>query len=217
MQVASTKANVRKTTIQHSNIAQSEPLSGNILDPTLRELGTRLKFLRAERRLTLEELSKLSSVSRSMISKIERVEKSPTLSILVGLANGLGVNLSDLLGSKTNESEVSIIRVAERVVFKDQMNGFIREMLSPPHMSNGVEVLIHRIPPGQSSGLLPNYSVATEKYVMVYEGELTVQLDAKTFFVGKGDTMHFEVKSPYVFENRGDVTVSYYLVLVRSR
>ncbi len=206
---ASKRTSAESTSLDHDADADN--------DPTLIELGTRVKTLRRERKLTLEALSTLSGVSRAMLSKVERAEKSPTLSIVVRIARGLGINLSDLLGAKPDQSEVSIIRAADRLVFHDQQSGLQREMLSPVHTNNGIEILMHRIPPGKSSGILPAYAVPTEKYVMVQEGELTLKMGGKSYVVGEGDTIHFAIKSPYSFENYGSVLVSYYVVLVRNR
>ncbi len=186
-------------------------------DTTLIDLGKRIKTLRSDRKLTLAALAERSGVSRAMLSKVERAEKSPTLSIVMRIAGGLDVDLSDLLGAKPHQSEVSIIRLADRLIFHDQHSGFKRELLSPPHTNNGVEVLLHRLPPGKSSGTLPNYAVPTEKYVIVREGELTLHIGDKSYQVVKGDTIHFEIKSAYSFENRGSVAVSYYVLIIRDR
>lgn len=205
----SKKTSARSVPLDHDDDADN--------DPTLIDLGTRVKTLRRERKLTLEALSTRSGVSRAMLSKVERAEKSPTLSIVVRIARGLGINLSDLLGAKPDQSEVSIIRAADRLVFNDPQSGLQREMLSPLHTNNGIEILMHRIPPGKSSGVLPAYAVPTEKYVMVQEGELTLNIGGKSYVVGEDDTIHFAIKSSYSFENHGSVPVSYYVVLVRSR
>ncbi len=49
-------------------------------------IAARLKHLRAQRGLTLDELAAQSGVSRSMISLIERAESSPTANVLDRLA-----------------------------------------------------------------------------------------------------------------------------------
>ena len=50
-----------------------------------KRLAKRLKEARKERALSLDALSKLSGVSRSMLSAIERSESSPTVAILWNL------------------------------------------------------------------------------------------------------------------------------------
>ena len=181
-------------------------------------LGLRIKTLRTERKLTLEELSQRSSVSRAMLSTVERGEKSPTLPIIVRIASGLGLSLSTLLGAEQDPAEVAVIRAAERLFFRDPQTGFERWVLSPTHLDNGVEFVLHRIPPGQSTGLLPPYLVPTGKYLAVSEGQLTVYVDNQPHFLKTGDSIYFEVKSPYRFVNDDDhLACSYYMCIVRKR
>lgn len=181
-------------------------------------LSRRIKALRAERQMTLEELSQRCSVSRAMLSKVERGEKSPTLPIVVRIAGGFGMSLSALLGAEPDMSEVAVIRAAERLSFRDAESGFERWVLSPAHLDNGVEFVMHRIPPGRSTGILPPYSVPTEKYLTVNEGTLTVYVDGRPHVLKAGDSMYFEVKSPYRMVNDdGHIACRYTMCIVRKR
>ena len=181
-------------------------------------LGARIKALRAASQLTLDQLSKRSGVSRAMLSTIERGEKSPTLPIIVRIASGFGVSLSKLLGAEPDSADVSVIRAAERLAFRDPETGFERWVLSPTHLDNGVEFVLHRLPPGRSTGLLPAYAVPTEKYLVVSEGELTAYVNERPHVLKAGDSMYFEVKSPYRLVNDdGRTACAYYMVIVRKR
>lgn len=55
-----------------------------------------LKFVRYRQNMTQEELSKRSGISRSYISKIERGEREPTITVICKLADALGVKPEDL-------------------------------------------------------------------------------------------------------------------------
>lgn len=181
-------------------------------------LGDRIKALRGQAGLTLEQLATQSGVSRAMLSKVERGEKSPTLAIVARIATGFRITMSALLGAEPDPSDVAVIRAAERLSFKDPETGFERWVLSPQHLDNGVEVVLHRIPPGRSSGLLPPYPVPTEKYLVVHEGQLTAYVDNKPHVLKTGDSMYFEVKAPYRFVNDdGHLPCAYYMVIVRKR
>ncbi len=61
-------------------------------------LGEKIKFLRTEKGLSVNEFSRLSNVSKSYISNIERgVQKNPSLIVLNKLAKTLGVPLDELI------------------------------------------------------------------------------------------------------------------------
>ncbi len=182
------------------------------------ELGLRIKALRTDANYTLEDLSRRSSVSRAMLSKVERGEKSPTLPVIVRIAGGLGLPLSALLGAEPDLADVAVIRASERLAFRDPETGFERWVLSPAHLDNGVEFVMHFMPPGRSTGVLPPYAVPTEKYLAVSTGQLTVYVDNKPHVLKAGDSMYFEVKSPYRFANDdGHVACVYYMTIVRKR
>jgi transcriptional regulator with XRE-family HTH domain len=101
-------------------------------------LGARVRELRRERRLTLDDLAERSGVSRAMISKVERGEKNPTLVVAAKVAEGFGVTLSELLGVEERR-EVVVVPRARRMVMRDPETGFERQLLSPTFGGRGVE------------------------------------------------------------------------------
>ncbi len=70
------------------------------------DIGRKIKRLRKEKKLTLQELSRRSGVSPGYISMLERgFKKSPTLEVLKKLAKGLDIKLSELIGEEIIEFE----------------------------------------------------------------------------------------------------------------
>ncbi|WP_162987465.1 helix-turn-helix domain-containing protein [Metabacillus litoralis] len=61
------------------------------------QLGTHLKELRKEKNLTLKELEKISGVSFSQISKIEKNVHKPSLETIEKLSEALCIDLNELL------------------------------------------------------------------------------------------------------------------------
>lgn len=62
-------------------------------------IAERIVELRKQRKMTLQECSKLSGVAASTLSKIERNELSPTISTLQKIASGFSIELADLITS----------------------------------------------------------------------------------------------------------------------
>src|SRR5512141_3112971 len=75
------------------------------------EVGATLQRLRLARGLTLEDLSRIAGVSKSMLSQIEGEKANPTIAITWRLANALGVQIGELLSSETRVAET--IRVLD--------------------------------------------------------------------------------------------------------
>jgi quercetin dioxygenase-like cupin family protein len=121
------------------------------------------------------------------------------------------------LGAVPDQYGVALIRASERLFFRDPKTGFERWVLSPAHLDNGFEFVLHRIPPGQSTGILPPYLVPTEKYISVSEGQLTVHIDNSTHILNAGDSMYFGVNSPYCFSNDDErLACVYYMNIFRK-
>ncbi len=61
------------------------------------KFAKRLKALRLERTLSQEELASLCGIDRTYIGRLERLERNPSLEILQKIADGLGIELTELL------------------------------------------------------------------------------------------------------------------------
>ncbi|MDD7753813.1 MAG: helix-turn-helix transcriptional regulator [Clostridiales bacterium] len=55
-----------------------------------------LRKIRKEKNMSLDELAKLTGISKAHLSYIERNEKEPTISILCMIAKALNVSILDL-------------------------------------------------------------------------------------------------------------------------
>ena len=89
-----------------------------------------------------------------MISKLERGEKNPTLVVAAKVAEGLGVDLSELLGLEERRRVVVVPR-DRRPVMQDPRTGFERQLLSPTFGGQSVEFVRNAVPEGSTSGEFP--------------------------------------------------------------
>src|ERR1700742_5096891 len=86
-------------------------------------IADRVRALRAARGLTLEALAERSGVSRSMISRVERGESSPTAVLLERLAFGLGSTLASLF-DPPDASPSPLSRRAQQLAWRDPQSGY---------------------------------------------------------------------------------------------
>lgn len=175
--------------------------------------GPRVRELRRERGLTLEELAGRSGVSRAMISKLERGEKNPTLVVAAKVAEGLGITLSQLMGIEERR-EVVVVPREKRMVMRDPETGFERQLLSPSFGGRGVEFIRNVVPEGSTSGDFPPHRRGVEEYVAVEKGRLRAVLGGEEHLLEEGDAVYFEADVTHRFDNAGEGECSYYLVIV---
>jgi transcriptional regulator with XRE-family HTH domain len=175
-------------------------------------LGERVRALRRERGWTLEVLAQRSGVSRAMISKLERGEKNPTLVVAAKVAEGLGMNLSELVGVEEKRKVVVVPR-GKGMTMRDPETGFERQLLSPSLGGRGVEFMRNVVPEGSTSGELPPHRRGVEEYVVVERGRLRAVLGGEEYVLEEGDTAYFEADVAHRFDNAGEGECSYYLVI----
>ena len=66
-------------------------------DQYIKAFGAHLRKMRQDRGLTLEQLEEKTGIDSKQISRLERGERSPTLTTIFYIAKGLGVKPKELL------------------------------------------------------------------------------------------------------------------------
>ncbi|WP_419688077.1 helix-turn-helix domain-containing protein [Burkholderia theae] len=184
-------------------------------DSLSRAFGGRVRGLREAAGLTLEQLSQLSGVSRAMLSKVERGEKSPTIGIATRIAHSLQASLTELVGGNQPEDNTVVMRKAARPIFRDPETGFERHIVSPATGAGRVELVYHYLPPGVSTGWLPAYPSGSEKQIVVTIGNLVVEFRARKEYLGPGDSIFFQADVELSFVNQTAEPCGYFMVISR--
>lgn len=179
--------------------------------------GRNVRRRREEAGLTLEQLSTRSSVSRAMLSKVERGEKSPTIGVASRIAHALDTSLSDLTGAPTAAAPgVAVtLRESDRPVFRDPETGFERHIVSAAPGAGRAEMILHRLPARVSTGLLPAYPPGTEKQLVVLDGTLTVAIGGISETLATGDSLFLQADTDHGFANPTDAPCEYIMVISR--
>jgi transcriptional regulator with XRE-family HTH domain len=179
-----------------------------------RAFGDRVRSIREQADLTLDQISKLSGVSRAMLSKVERGEKSPTIGVAKRIAHALGTSFSALAGDEgATRRAFALVRKEQRQVFRDPETGFERYLLSPLMPGMPVEVVLHHLPPKTSTGKLPPYHTGVTKHVLALKGRVIVGVENVETLLEEGDSLYFEADVEHWFENRTARPSEYYLVI----
>ncbi|MBC2879519.1 MULTISPECIES: helix-turn-helix domain-containing protein [Streptomyces] len=192
----------------------AEPQHG---DDLAGAFGGNVRRRREEAGLTLEQLSTRSSVSRAMLSKVERGEKSPTIGVASRIAHALDASLSDLIGAPAAAaSGVAVaMRENERPVFRDPETGFERHIVSAAPGAGRAEMVLHHLPAQISTGLLPAYPPGTEKQLLVLRGTLTVAIGGINETLHAGDSLFLQADADHGFANRTSAPCEYIMVISR--
>ena len=88
-----------------------------------RRIADGIRKRREQIGISANDLAERSGVSRAMVSKIERLEVSPTAVLLGRLCNALGITLSSLIASAESKAGQPVARAAEQPVWRDPGTG----------------------------------------------------------------------------------------------
>ena len=179
-------------------------------------LGEALKRRRQERKLTLDQLSAASGVSRAAISKIERGDSGASTPVLGKLAEALDLSISQLVGGVETKPVLHIPR-ARQPAFVEQATGFERRSLSPMYLGRGIDFVLNRLPPKARTGPFPSHREGVEEHLYVTKGKLKVSLDGTDHVVEAGDFLLYRGDMSHSFENLSNTTCEYFIVIDSTR
>jgi transcriptional regulator with XRE-family HTH domain len=177
----------------------------NTAELTEKEIGKKLRYLRQKKKMTLKELAKEAGCTDAALSKIERGEVAPTISLLKNAVNGLGTTLSEFLlnGSKSDESIV--MRENERIQMKFPTEKIISYQLVRNLKTKQMQPLYEVIKPGGGSHGF--YKHEGEEFGLVLEGELEITVNDVDYTIGKGDSFYYKSNQPHAFANKSAANV----------
>lgn len=165
-------------------------------DTFLLHLPKRLKEARHQQGLSLDAVAKLSGVSRSMVSQIERGESSPTISTLWNLTRALQVDFAGLLDSGAREGQIEVLR-ADSVPTITNLGQNIRlRILSPPEEAGKHEVYEVIFGLDGSLDSHPHQRGARE-HLTVTEGVVDVKSGDNEQRLEAGDTARYNADVPH--------------------
>jgi transcriptional regulator with XRE-family HTH domain len=186
---------------------------GDELDVTV---GARIRRLRIDRSLTLDELAQASGVSRAMISRIERAEASPTASLLARLCAALGLSLSAFFAEEGGAAS-PLVRRGEQSVWRDPETGYVRRAVSPPGTGSVVDIVEVDFPAGARVSFPPHAaSHGMMQHIWLFEGEMEMTTADAVYRLHPGDCLFMPVGDGHVFHNPTGRPARYCVVLDRG-
>lgn len=165
-------------------------------DKILTQLPARLKEARQGQGLSLDAVAKLSGVSRSMVSQIERGESSPTIATLWNLTRALQVDFAGLLDGATAPAQIEVLRGAAVPTINNLGSGCRIKILSPPEEAGKHEVYELLISDGGMLESAPHTRGARE-HLSVFEGAVEVTSGGSVEVLHAGDTARYAADVPH--------------------
>lgn len=174
-------------------------------------IAENLKTLRRQRRLSLDNVSELTGVSKSMLGQIERSESSPTISTLWKIATGLHISFSSLMEKPTEET--TVIKNSDIKPLLSDNDHFKLYPIFPKDEIRSFEMFYIEMDPGTCSVSLP-HAPGTEEFVIIYDGILELTLgDSDVYTVPKGSSITYKADRNHTYHNPSNETTKLCMVI----
>lgn len=178
-----------------------------------RDLGSRLKHLRAARDWSLEALATASGVSRSMLSQIEREQANPTLAVTLRIARAFGLSLGELLEAPGAGSAITVIRADDHAFhYRSDKDCRIRT-LSPLNLEKDVEFYEVRLQPGGALRSAPHFE-GTREFLTVQKGRVRVESAADAEELSPGASASYRADVAHAIINAGKGEAVVFLIVI---
>ncbi|MFI9100106.1 helix-turn-helix domain-containing protein [Streptomyces fildesensis] len=167
----------------------------------LTAVGPRLRALRQDRGTTLAQLSEMTGISLSTLSRLESGKRKPTLELLLPLAKAHGVALDELVGAPdTGDPRIRprpFTRHGQTFVPLTRHLGGLHAYKQILPVGNGTDV---RPEQGTHEGY---------EWLYVLSGKLRLALGDHDLVLTAGEAAEFDTRTPHGFANAGTYPVEF--------
>lgn len=166
----------------------------------VQRLAARLKEARRAKGLSLDAVARLSGVSRSMVSQIERGESSPTVATLWNLTQALQVDFAGLLDARKTPL-IEVIRAEAAPVIGGRGQGVSIRILSPAEAVGMHEV--YDLTFAEGGKLISDaHGPGCREHLTLLDGCIEVTSGDESQWLNTGDTARYFADRPHRVEAR---------------
>jgi transcriptional regulator with XRE-family HTH domain len=186
------------------------------VDGIVSSIGPKVRRLRQEQRLSLQQLATKAEVSAAAIHKIERNDMVPTITTLLKIAAALDRPVTYFVEEDEGEpNPVAFTPADERPEVYTSHQGLTLEGVSGPYAPFRSAAAVATVAAGASSGS-KELVHGGEELVLTLEGTLVFEIAGARHEVGPGDALHFMGDQPHRWANEGKKPVRAFWIALRD-
>lgn len=181
-----------------------------------KNIGVAVRSSRQSLNISIRELARRSSLSATAIWKIERGQMTPSIVVLLKIAHGLGIKLTEILDPLLEEAAVVFAPRGSRVSGGADDSRDIAELISGSSRAWVIQAGEHTLKKGAKSARQPMVH-SGEELVYCLEGRILYVINGKKYELKAGDAIHFKSHLPHIWRNANNGNSRMLLVAVPPR
>jgi transcriptional regulator with XRE-family HTH domain len=175
-------------------------------------IGEKIRALRQQKRMTLQELSNLTKLSKPLLSQIENEQVVPPLATLLKIAKGLKVGIHYFFEDEGNRQKyvltrlenVSEVEIVPRPTLNDISRPYIYHSLAQGLRHKHMEPFLVEFDTREWDDRLYFKHEGDEEFLHVTEGELDFHYNGEIIHLRKGDSIYYDSSQPHGFVAAGE-------------
>ncbi len=179
-----------------------------------RRVADNLREQRKRRELSLDQLARITGVSRAALSQIETRKTNPTISVLWKIASGLGIPFNDLIGE--SRLALSVLRHDDTEVLRSTDRKFQSRPLVPQSGLPQIEMYELTLAARARHTSEP-HGPGTRELVVVLAGTLRMVVGDAVEDLSGGDSIVFNADTKHAYENPGPGEARYHNMIIYKR
>ena len=172
-------------------------------------IAVNLKELRRERNLTLGQLSKMSGISKAMLSDIEKGDSNPTINTIWKIAGGLNVPYTKLIDGI--EKETTVVRRSEATMQTGETDGYRVYCYFRSTPVRNFELFYVELDGGCANTSIGHTDKAQE-YIYIISVELVIHTEIMDYTLHEGEAFVFVSSISHTYINQQEMQVTFMVV-----
>lgn len=157
------------------------------------QISNRLKDIRKEKNITLQELAEMAGVTKSMLSQVENSRSVPSLSVLLNLIKALDIDLNEFFKNITliPASKVVVKKQKDYQSFeKENAEGFHYQRIFATTVNDyHIDFVLLRL---EANARRPMVVTNALEFKYVIQGKVCYTIGDNDYLLEKGDSMFFD-------------------------
>ena len=166
------------------------------------QIGQKIRDLRQQRRMTLQDLSDTTELSKPLLSQVENDQVIPPLATLLRVAKGLRVPLQTFFEEEDNTQKCLIVRADDaKCMNRRHSHGgdpqpYFYHSLAYGKKHKHMEPFLVEFDPAETDQAQP-VSHAGEEFFYILEGQVELKHGDDTYILNPGDSVYWDSNEPH--------------------